>query len=127
MTAVPGGHARMPVESQVLDQLDILNPESLPNIPISCLTSPENGGFSRLAQAAYFLDQVLKAFETPDLDPRLLWLDRIDTDIQAFLSLVMPQCRGQSGFCASINIAIRSANLFYYILLNSTNKRISYI
>jgi hypothetical protein len=111
VTVFPGGDARLPIEPQVLDQLDILDPESLPNIPVSCLTSPKVGGFGRTAQATCLLDQVLRGFDTLDIDSRLLQLDRLDTNIQAFLSLVMPQCQGQSGiFCAATNIAIRSVH-----------------
>jgi hypothetical protein len=114
ITVFPGGDARLPIEPQVFDQLDILDPESVPNIPVSCLTSPKVGGFSRTAQATCLLDQVLKGFDTPDIDSRLLQLDRLDTNIQAFLSLVMPQCQGQSGvFCASMNIAIRSVTAIF--------------
>jgi hypothetical protein len=109
VTIFPGEDARLPIEPQVLDQLDILGPESLPNISVSCLTSEKVGGFSRTAQAACLLDQVLKGFDIPDIASRLLQLDRLDTNIQAFLSSVMPQCQGQSGvFCAAMNIAIRS-------------------
>lgn len=111
VTLFPGRDTRLPIEPQILDQLDILDPESLPNIPVSCLTSPKVGGFSRTAQATCLLDQVFKGFETPDIDSRLLQLDRLDTNIQAFLSLVMPECQGQLGiFCAAINIAIRSVH-----------------
>jgi hypothetical protein len=118
VTVFPGGDARLPIEPQVLDQLDILDPEFLPNIPVSCLTSPKVGGFSRTAQATCLLDQVLKGFDTSDIDSRLLQLDRLDTNIQAFLSLVMPQCQGQSGiFCAAINIAIRSVDHYFSLLL----------
>jgi hypothetical protein len=118
VTVFPGGDARLPIEPQVLDQLDILDPEFLPNIPVSCLTSPKVGGFSRTAQATCLLDQVLKGFDTSDIDSRLLQLDRLDTNIQAFLSLVMPQCQGQSGiFCAAINIAIRSVDRYFSLLL----------
>jgi hypothetical protein len=115
VTVFPGGDARLPLEPQVLDQLDISDPESLPNIPVSCLTSPKVGGFSRTAQATCLLDQVLKGFDTPDIDSRLLQLDRLDTNIQAFLSLVMPQCQEQSGvFCAAINIAIKSVDHSFF-------------
>ena len=109
VTIFPGGDARLPIEPQVLDQLDISDPGSLPKIPVSCLTSPKIGGFSRTAQATCLLDQVLKGFDIPDIDSGLLQLNRLDTNIQAFLSLVMPQCQGQAGvFCAAMNIAIRS-------------------
>ena len=113
VTIFPGADAQLPIEPQVLDQLDILDPQSLPNVPLSCLTSPKVGGFGRTAQAACLLDQILKGFHIPDIDSRLLLLDRLDTNIQAFLSLVIPQCPGQAGvFCAAINIAIRSVYSF---------------
>ncbi|KAN0096723.1 hypothetical protein V8E51_015528 [Hyaloscypha variabilis] len=109
VTIFPGGDSQLPIEPQVLDQLDVLDPQSLPKIPLSCLTSPKVGGFGRTAQAACLLDQVLKGFDIPEINSRLLLLDRLDTNIQAFLSLVIPQCPGQAGvFCAAINIAIRS-------------------
>ena len=111
ITVFPGGDARLPIEPQVLNQLHIMDPDSLPNIPVSCLTSPKVGGFGRTAQATCLLDQVFKSFDIPDIDLRLLQLDRLDTNIQAFLSLVMPQCEGQPGiFCAGMHIAIRSVH-----------------
>jgi hypothetical protein len=111
LTVFPGAEARLPIESQVLDHLDTSDPESLLNIPVSCLTSPKVGGFGRTAQAACLLDQVLKGLDIQDIDSRLLLLERLDTSIQVYLSLVMPQCQGQPGiFCAAMNIAIRSVH-----------------
>jgi hypothetical protein len=108
LTSFPGSGARLPIENQVLDQLDISDPQSIPNISVSALISPDVGGFGRTAQATCLLDQVLKGFDTADIDSRLLLLDRLDANIQAFLSLVMPQCHRQPGaLCAAINIAIR--------------------
>lgn len=108
LTTFPAGDARLPTEPEVLDQLDILNLESLPNVPVCCLTSPKIGGFGRTAQATCLLDQVLRIFDTVDIDSRLLQLDGLDTSIQAFLSLVIPQCQAKCGtFCTAVNIAIR--------------------
>ncbi|EXJ89344.1 hypothetical protein A1O3_02411 [Capronia epimyces CBS 606.96] len=119
VTVFPGGDARLPIEPQVFDQLDLLDPESLPNISVSCLTSPKVGGFCRTAQAACLLDQVLKGLDTPDMESRLLQLDRLDDNIQAFLSLVMPQCQGQPGvFCAAMNIAIRALFTLHWHILD---------
>jgi hypothetical protein len=118
LTLFPAGDSQLPIEPQILDQLDILEPESLPKISVSCLTSPKIGGFGRTAQATSLLDQVLKGFDTLDIDSRLLQLDMLDTNIQAFLSLVMPQCQGQSGvFCTAINIAIRLVSYSLCLLL----------
>lgn len=108
VTVFPGGDARLPIESQVLDQLDLLDQKPLLNTPVSFLTSPNIGGFSRTAQATSLLDQVFKSFNTQDIDSRLFQLDRLDTSLQAFLSLVIPLARGKCAqFCAAINIAIR--------------------
>lgn len=108
LTVFPDRDARLPIESEVLDQLDVLDLNSLPNIPMSCLTSSKVGGFSRTVQATCLLDQVYKGFEIADIDSRLLSLDRLDFNIQAFLSLAMPQCQGQSGiFCSAMHIAFR--------------------
>jgi hypothetical protein len=61
-----------------------------------------------MAQATCFLDQVRKAFEVDDIDSRLLLLSRLDTNIQAFLSMVMPQCQEEPGiYCSSMNTTIR--------------------
>jgi hypothetical protein len=117
VTVFPGGDARLPIESQVLDQCDTLDPASLSNIPVSCLTSPKVGGFSRTAQATCLLDQVLIGFDTPDIDSGLLQLDRLDANFQSFPSLVMPQCQGQSGiFCSAMNIAIRPVHAYFPLL-----------
>lgn len=108
VTVFPEVHTRLPIEPEVLDQLDILSLESVPNVPVSCLTAPKVGGFGRTAQATCLLDQVFKSFDTVDIDSRLLQLDGLDTSIQAFLSLVIPQCHSQCGtFCAAVHLAIR--------------------
>ncbi|CAG9988225.1 unnamed protein product [Clonostachys byssicola] len=118
LSVFPAGDARLPIESQVLDQLDILEHGSLPNIPLSCLTFPNLGGFSRMAQATYFLDQLRKAFEVDDIDSRLLLLSRLDTNIQAFLSLVMPQCQEEPGiYCSAMNITIRTLFILHWHII----------
>lgn len=110
-TIFPDGDARLPIEPQILDQLDISDLESLPNISVSCLTSPSVGGFSRTAQATFLSEQVLKSSFTSEIDSKLLQLDRLNTSIQAFLSLVMPRCSGRpGGFCGAMHIAVRCVN-----------------
>lgn len=96
------------MDLQIFDQLDTLDSGSCPNISVSCLTSPKIGGFGRATQAIGLLDQVLKCFDIQDIESRLLLLDRIDTSIQAFLSLVMSHSQERPGvFCIAINYAIR--------------------
>ncbi len=108
-TTFPGANARLPIESQVLDQLDILHPRSLSNVPLSCLTLPHLGGFARMAQATCLLDQVLTGVKSSDINSTLPQFDRLDVSIQSLLSLVMPRCQEEPGvYCAAINIAIRS-------------------
>ncbi|KAF7556148.1 hypothetical protein G7Z17_g1640 [Cylindrodendrum hubeiense] len=125
VTVFPGGDARLPIEPQVLDQLDLLDLESLPNIPVSCLTSPKVGGFSRTTQATCLLDLVLKSFNTPAIDSRLLQLDRLNTNIQALLSLVMPQCQDQSGgFCTALHIAIRALFQLHWHILDQPSQAV---
>ena len=120
LTVFPGGHSRLPIDPEVFDHLDVLDAGTAPNIPVSCLTSPNIGGFSRTAQATCLLDQVFKSIDTLDIDSRLLQLERLDTNIQAFLSLVMPQCKGQSGiFCESMNIAIRFVRISFLLTRNT--------
>lgn len=98
----------LPIEPKFLDHLDILDPESLPNISVSCLNSANLGGFGRTAQATGFLDQVRKCFDLGDIDAKLLLLDRLDNDIQSFLLLVLPQCLDQQGaYCSATHTAFR--------------------
>lgn len=108
VTFFPTGDAQLPIEPQLLDQLDVIDPKILPSIPMCGPTSSKIGGFGRTTQAACMLDQVLRGINTPDIDSRLLLLDSLDINIQGFLAQVMPQCQGHSGaFCAAMNIAIR--------------------
>lgn len=109
ITTFPGGDARLPVEPQVLNKLDMTESEAPPNIAVSCLTSTKIRGFGRTAQATCLLDKVLKSFDNPDIDSKLLYLDRLDASLQEFLAVVMPQCASKAGvFCSAVNIAIRS-------------------
>ena len=108
VTVFPSGTARLPMESRSLDQLDISDPACVPNISVSDLMASEVEGFGRTAQAICVLDQVLKGFNVENVDLRLLLLDRLDTSLLAYLTLVMPQCQVQSGsFCTAINTVIR--------------------
>ncbi|KEF61058.1 uncharacterized protein A1O9_02623 [Exophiala aquamarina CBS 119918] len=118
VTIFPRGHTQLPLESEVLDQLDVLSPQSVPTIPVSCLTAPKVGGFGRTAQATCLLDQVFKSFETVDIDSRLLQLDGLDTSIQTFLSLVIPQGHARRGnFCAAVHLAIRALFTLHWHIL----------
>lgn len=121
LTILPDGNARLPIEQDVLDQLDVLDTELIPNIALLCWTSTKIAGFGRMAQAICLLEQVLKSFNTQDINLRLLQFDGLDHSIQAFLSLLMPQFRAQPGVavnCTAINILIRLVNHLCIVVLN---------
>ncbi|KIW04095.1 hypothetical protein, variant [Verruconis gallopava] len=110
ITVFPDANARLPIEPQVLDHLESRGPEPLPNIPVSCITSPSVGAFGRTVQAACLLDQVLKAtLPSTDIDSRLLQLDRLDANLQSFLTLMLPKSQEQPGlYCTVVHIAMRA-------------------
>jgi hypothetical protein len=108
ITRSPTGDARLPIEADTIDQYDLLETDSIPNVHISCLAVDKLGGFSRAAQATCLLDQVLEGLKTPDLDCRLLQLQGLDASLQAYLASIFPQCKAKTGvYCAAIAIAIR--------------------
>lgn len=109
LTVVPGTKARLPSEPEALAQPNTPELSSRPNPTVSSLTSEGVGGFGRAAQAALLLDQVLKSFQNPNLDDRLVHLDGLDTALQTFLTVVLEQSHGEPGpFCGAIALAIRS-------------------
>lgn len=109
VTAFPSGDARLPIEPQVFANIDVTEPKFLPNVAVSCLTSADIGGFGRTAQATCLLEQVLRAFDSADINSKLLQLDRINTMTREFLALVMLQCSNTAGiFCSAVNVAMRS-------------------
>lgn len=97
----------MPFDLEDLDHKEII-----PNRTISSLDLPEIGGFGRLAQAAFLLDEVLKALQIEDIDSRLVNLDAIDAALQKYLAVVMRQCHEALGgfYCGAIALAIRSVH-----------------
>jgi hypothetical protein len=109
LTVVPGANARLPSEPEALAQPDAPELCPRPNITVSSLASEGVGGFGRGAQAALLLDQVLKSFQTPNLNDRLVHLDGLDAALQTFLTVVLQQSHGKPGpFCGAISLAIRS-------------------
>jgi hypothetical protein len=111
ITVISSEDARLPTEPILLEQSEYLGPESVPYVPVSCLSSIDVGAFGRAAQAAWLLDQVLKGFEIPSLGSRLIQLRNLDTALQTFLGVVMQQCDGKGGiFCEAIAITIRSVH-----------------
>jgi hypothetical protein len=111
ITTIPNEEFRLPTEPAILEQNHVPSLESLNHVSLSGLGSVDVGGFGRLAQAAWLVDQVLKGFHIPNLDVKLKQLHRLDGDIQAFLSMLMqPCCRVKGVLCETIAIAIRSVN-----------------
>ncbi|TRX91524.1 hypothetical protein FHL15_007529 [Xylaria flabelliformis] len=61
-------------------------------------------GFSRAAQAAWLVDQVLTSYDIANFDARLSRLVALDESIQAFLSSSMQQCQGEGGVFCEANV-----------------------
>ncbi|PLB53964.1 hypothetical protein P170DRAFT_504829 [Aspergillus steynii IBT 23096] len=85
--------------------------------PLSYLTTTaiypggNSSGFDRSVQAVWLLDKVIRSFEIPDLDSKLVQLQTLDNNIQGFLTELMRQCYSQeitSEYCQSIAITIRT-------------------
>lgn len=111
VTIMPGGDSRLPAEPIVPKQSGLLVIESVPYVKVSFLSSANVCGFARAAQAAWLLDQVLKGFETPNLDSRLFQLQGLDGALQSFLGVLMQQSDGKGViFCEAIAITIRSVS-----------------
>lgn len=111
ITLFPDYELQAPTEPDVLEK-----GESLPQVPVCCLTAVDIGGFGRSAQAAWLLDQVLGSFKVANWDARVRQLDALDRDLQAFLAmLIQPGCVGKGAVCETIAIGIRSvaSGLFY--------------
>ncbi|KAK4140139.1 uncharacterized protein C8A04DRAFT_15211 [Dichotomopilus funicola] len=97
-----------------------------PNSTVSSLASDEVGGFGRAAQAALLLDQVLKSFQTPNLDDRLVQLDGLDTALRTFLTVVLEQSHGKPGpFCGAISLAIRALFTLHLHILDQPRQTVS--
>lgn len=112
VTVISDKEARLPFELEDLTQEEGVLYDTLPDLTVSCLTSPKIGGFGRVAQAAFLLDEVLKALSTKSVDSRLVKLDALDAALQKFLAVVMQQCHEVMGgfFCGAIALAIRSVH-----------------
>ena len=108
ITLLEEGDRRLPIESQALDRLQILEPNSVLHIPVTLLSSDKVGGYGRSAQAICLLDQVFRSFHTVDIDLRFLQLGSLDSSLQALLSAVMPHCDEVTGvLCPAIAIIMR--------------------
>jgi hypothetical protein len=104
----PGGNARLPIDPSLLERDDFLGAETTSYTSVSHLTVDVES-FSRAAQAAWLLDQVIKAFDLPDIHNQLFQLQGLDTAIQSFLVALMQQSSsGQDKYCEAIAITIRS-------------------
>jgi hypothetical protein len=105
----PGGNARLPIHLSLLERDDFLGVETIFQTSVSHLTSADVESFGRAAQAAWLLDQVIKAFDIPDIHNQLFQLQGLDTALQSFLVALMQQSStGQDKYCEAIAITIRS-------------------
>ncbi|KAH6658454.1 hypothetical protein BKA67DRAFT_558100 [Truncatella angustata] len=126
VTTLPPKDAKLPIEWDILDRADLISPNSMPDIPASCLDWPKIGCFGRTAQATCLVDQVIKGLSIPDLDSRLRLLQDLDGAIQAFLALILPQCQGKPGvYCAAIALAVRGLFTLHGHVLDIPQQAIS--
>ncbi|PLB49696.1 hypothetical protein P170DRAFT_409275 [Aspergillus steynii IBT 23096] len=106
-TVLPPGDTRLPIDRDMLDRGDFQSPGSIPNIPVSCLTTPDVGGFGRAAQASCLLDQVLKGLVAPDLNTRLPLLESLDRSIQSLLAFVLNhRPERDSPYCTALSVTL---------------------
>ncbi|KAI2631066.1 hypothetical protein GGR54DRAFT_635669 [Hypoxylon sp. NC1633] len=109
ITTIPSKDARLPTEPDILEQTDTFDSESIHKVSVSSPITIEVGAFARSAQAAILMDQVLKAFDMPDLKSRIERLEALDEALQAFIKRVMQQRHGKWGiFCGPMALGIRA-------------------
>lgn len=106
-TFLPSGDARLPVERDILAKIDVLEPEAIPNIALSCLTLTSIGGFGRAAQASCILDQVIRGLTVADVNSRLILLDSLDASIQSFIGFFLSHNQRAAAHCTAVAMAIR--------------------
>lgn len=107
-TALPPGDTRLPIDRDILDRGDVLSPDSIPNIPVSCFTTTNVGGFGRAAQASCLLDQVLSGLIIPDLNTRLPLLESVDRTIQSMLALLLTYGLNETWpCCTALAVTVR--------------------
>jgi hypothetical protein len=108
----PGENARLPIDPSLLERDEFLGAETISYTSVSHLTSVDVESFGRAAQATWLLDQVIRAFDIPDINNQLFQLQGLDTAIQSFLVALMQQSSvGRDKYCEAIAITIRSVNI----------------
>jgi hypothetical protein len=118
VTTIPDGDVLLPTDPESLRPGDCLRQETVSihksSTSVSCIDSPDVGGFGRAAQAAWLLDQVFKTLGILSLHSRLVRLQSLDAMIQNFLGLLIQQCSANerpTSFCQPIAITIRLVHL----------------
>ncbi|KPM44063.1 hypothetical protein AK830_g2441 [Neonectria ditissima] len=121
ITTIAGGDSRLPTEPAILDQSNILGFSKISHVPVSSLSSLTVGSFGRAAQAAWLLDQVIKAFQDKSFESRLIQLQALDGAIQELLGALMQQSDGKIGaLCEAIAILVRAIfTLHWHIIGHS--------
>lgn len=101
-TRVPSRESSLPTEP------------ALTNAPIRHSNPPlrdsasQTGGFACMAQATWFLDEVLSTIQNTDLDTRLRHLEKLDHALRTVLAMIMNQSGGEWGtYCSANAIFIR--------------------
>ncbi|KAL2845545.1 hypothetical protein BJX68DRAFT_241852 [Aspergillus pseudodeflectus] len=119
-TAFPTGDASLPVDRQMLDQGDLLDPDLVPNMPLlSSLTEPNVGGFARAAQACCLLDRIFEAMGIAEINTRLPRLESLDKSLQSFLSLILSRGPAKSWHhCTALAMTLRSLFILHTHILS---------
>ncbi|KAL2830213.1 hypothetical protein BDW59DRAFT_170168 [Aspergillus cavernicola] len=125
-TILPPGDTRLPIDRDILDRGDFLSPDSIPNIPVSCLTTSSVGGFGRAAQASCLLDQVLRGLVILDLNTRLPLLESVDRTTQSFLALILTHSADKTWpYCTALAVTVRALFTLHRHVLNIPQQVIS--
>lgn len=102
-TRVPSRESSLPTEP-ALANTSIRHSSN----PLLHDSAPQAGGFACMAQATWFLDEVLHTIQTTDLDTRLRHLDKLDHALRTVLAMIMDQSGGEWGtYCSANAIFIR--------------------
>ncbi|KIA75685.1 hypothetical protein HK57_00546 [Aspergillus ustus] len=109
-TSFPSEEARLPVDRVILDRGDFINPDTIPDIPISaCPTATNVGGFGRAAQTACLVDRMFKAMPIQEVTTALPLLESVDAKLQSSLGVILNQGLDRSWhYCTALAVTLRS-------------------
>ncbi|KAL2839260.1 hypothetical protein BJY01DRAFT_28697 [Aspergillus pseudoustus] len=109
-TAFPPGEARLPVDRDILDRGDLIDPDTIPDISLSSyLTARNIGGFGRAARASCLLNQIFRAMALLEITSVLSLLESLDVSLRSSLGLILNQGVDRSWHhCTALAVTLRS-------------------